>query len=181
MTTANLNIGNPVRNSLPIKETFTHWKKLTDPRFIGVYALPNEAEDLTVTIDCVKYEELTMMGGKKEWHTVVYLADQKPLIINKTNAATIEKLYSPYIENWPGKKITLFASTCNFGREKNIPCLRIRLCTPSQKQFISDERLKTALKKIDDGQYTLDKLRAAFEITQEQEEIIAQPRENSHV
>lgn len=108
------------------QDTFTHWKKLTDPRFIGVYALPNQAEDLTVIISCVKYEELTMMHGKKEWHTVVYLVDQKPLILNKINAATIERLYSPYIENWPGKNITLFASTCDLGREKNIPCLRIR-------------------------------------------------------
>jgi hypothetical protein len=177
----NLHTAHAAKPSQTTHETLTHWKKLTDPRFIGVYALPNDAEDLTVTIDFVKYEELTMMGGKKEWHTVVYLADQKPLIINKTNASTIEKLYSPYIENWPGKKITLFASTCNFGREKNVPCLRIRPSLPSQKQFIADERLKTALKKIDAGQYTLEKLRATFEITQEQEAIISQPRETDHV
>ena len=156
-------------------DTHTHWKKLTDPRYIGVYALPNEAEDLTVTITAVRHEEVTMMGGKKEMHTIAYLGKSKPLMLNKTNSLSIEKMYTPYIEDWIGKQITLYASTTSFGKEKNVPCLRIRPSVKAnKKQFITDERLTKALEQIASGGYTMDKLRGAFELTAEQEIIITE-------
>ena len=162
-------------------DTLTHWKKLTDPRFFGVYALPNEAEDLTVTISHVTFEEVTMMGGKKEMHTIVHLVDQKPLMINKTNSLSIEKLHSPYIEQWAGKSITLHASTTSLGREKNVPCIRVRptVMVTNKKKFITDERIRAALVQIKQGKYSIAKLRATFEITEEQEEIINQFQEQS--
>lgn len=162
------------------QDTRTHWKKLTDPRFIGVYALPNEGDDLTVEITHVTYEEVTMMGGKKEMHTIAHLKGHKPLILNKTNSLSIEKLYSPYIETWAGKKITLYASTTNMGKEKNVPCLRVRpQVMEKRKQFIADERLQRALAQIKAGSYTEQKLREAFELTPEQEEMIRQSKEQA--
>ena len=161
-------------------DTRTHWKKLTDPRFIGVYALPNEGDDLTVEITHVTHEEVKMMGGKVEMHTIAHLKGHKPLILNKTNSLSIEKLYSPYIETWAGKKITLYASTTNMGKEKNVPCLRVRpQVMTKKKQFISDERLKKALEQIKAGSYTEQKLRDAFEITVEQEAMLKQPEEQA--
>lgn len=162
------------------QDTRTHWKKLTDPRFIGVYALPNEGDDLTVEITHVTYEEITMMGGKKEMHTIAHLKGQKPLILNKTNSLSIEKLYSPYIETWAGKLITLYASTTNMGKEKNVPCLRVRpQVMTKKKQFITDERLKRAIEQIKAGSYTEQKLRENFEITTEQEEMLKQKEEQA--
>lgn len=162
------------------QDTRTHWKKLTDPRFIGVYALPNEGDDLTVEITHVTYEEVTMMGGKKEMHTIAYLKGHKPLILNKTNSLSIEKLYSPYIETWAGKLITLYASTTNMGKEKNVPCLRIRpQVMTAKKQFIADERLKKAIEQIKAGSYTEKQLREKFEITAEQENLLKQLEEQA--
>lgn len=162
------------------QDTRTHWKKLTDPRFIGVYALPNEGDDLTVEITHVTHEEVTMMGGKKEMHTIAYLKGQKPLILNKTNSLSIEKLYSPYIETWAGKKITLYASTTNMGKEKNVPCLRVRpQVMEKKKQFISDERLQKAIQQIKAGSYTEQKLRENFEIAPEQEQLFDQLQEQA--
>lgn len=155
------------------QDTRTHWKKLTDPRFIGVYALPNEGDDLTVEITHVTYEKITMMGGKKEMHTIAHLKGQKPLILNKTNSLSIEKLYSPYIETWAGKLITLYASTTNMGKEKNVPCLRVRpQVMAKRKQFITDERLQKAIQQIKSGSYSEQNLRENFEITTEQEVMI---------
>ena len=152
------------------QDTRTHWKKLTDPRFIGVYALPNEGDDLTVEITHVTYEEIKMMGGKKEMHTIAHLKGHKPLILNKTNSLSIEKLYSPYIETWAGKLITLYASTTNMGKEKNVPCLRVRpQVMTKRKQFITDERLQKAIQQIKSGAYSEQKLRENVEITTEQE------------
>lgn len=161
-------------------DTRTHWKKLTDPRFIGVYALPNEGDDLTVEIVNVTHQEITMMGGKKEMHTIAHLKGNKPLLLNKTNSLSIEKLYSPYIETWAGKKITLYASTTNMGKEKNVPCLRVRpQVMTKKKQFITDERLQKAIQQIKAGSYTEQKLRDAFEITAEQEAMLKQPEEQA--
>jgi hypothetical protein len=149
--------------------TKTHWKQLQDPRFIGAYALPN-GNDMTVTITNVRKEEVTMMGGKKEDHTIVYLANQKPLILNVTNSKSIAKLYGAYIEDWEGKDITLYASTTKMGSEI-VECLRVRPSVPrKQKPPITEDRLAKAIASIVAGQYTTEKLRAQFDLTEEQDE-----------
>jgi hypothetical protein len=163
------------------QDTRTHWKKLTDPRFIGVYALPNEADDLTVEITQVTHEEIKMMGGKKEMHTLLHLKGHQPLMLNKTNSLSIERLYSPYIETWAGKKITLYASTTSFGKEKNVPCLRIRpQVMESKKSFIADERLQAAIVSIKAKTFTLEKLYEKFDLTIEQVKIVNESLEESH-
>jgi hypothetical protein len=140
-------------------QTKTHWKQLQDPRFI----------DMTVTITNVRKEEVTMMGGKKEDHTIVYLANQKPLILNVTNSKSIAKLYGAYIEDWEGKDITLYASTTKMGGEI-VECLRIRPSVPKkQKPSIPEDRLTKAIASIVAGQYTTEKLHGQFDLTEEQD------------
>lgn len=147
----------------------THWKRLVNPDYIGAYALPVDA-DLTVTIDFVKRETVKMAGGKKEECTVAHLVGQKPFILNATNSKSIHRLYGPYIEDWSGKKITLYASTTKFGTEI-VECLRVR---PSVEQpalqAIPQARFDKALASIKAGQYTAEKLRAGFVLTEEQEQ-----------
>lgn len=154
------------------EETRTHWKKLVDPRYIGAYALPN-GNDLVVTIEVVRSEEITMMGGKKEVHSIMYLKGQKPMILNATNSKSIHKLYGPYIEDWMGKQITLYGSTAKLGGEL-VECLRIRPSIPArQKQSITGKRLEAAVEQIRAGTYTVAKLRANFALTDYQETIVS--------
>ena len=89
----------------------THWKLLQNPDYIGAYFL-QPGEDLTITIDYVVREIITGTGGKKEECTVAHLqGGLKPFILNATNSKSIARLYGPYIEDWAGKSVTLFAST----------------------------------------------------------------------
>lgn len=151
--------------------TLTHWKQLVDPRFIGAYALPN-GDDLTVTIEYVQLETIKMMGGKSEDHSVMHLVGNKPMILNATNSKSIHKLYGPFIENWAGKQITLFASTAKMSGEM-VECLRIRPNIPArQKKAINAERLTKALEQIKTGSYTSQKLRATFELTDDQQTLV---------
>lgn len=87
----------------------THWKKLTNPDYLGAYAFdPGEVK--IVTIRNVNTEIVQNQTGNKEECIVAHFtdADVKPLILNKTNCKTIEKLYgTAYIEEWAGKKIQL--------------------------------------------------------------------------
>lgn len=149
-------------------EMKTHWKQLVDPRYIGAYALPN-GEDITVTIEKVQLETVTMMGGKKEDHTIAYLKGQKPMMLNVTNSKSIHKLYGPFIEDWAGKQITLFASTAKMGGEM-VECLRIRPTVAARKkQAIADTRFQAAMTQIKTGSYTPQQLRAGFVLTEAQE------------
>lgn len=146
----------------------THWKRLINPDYIGAYSL-NEGEDLTVKIDYVQVEEIVGTGGKKEHCTVAHLVDEKPMILNVTNSKTIAKLYGPYIEDWQGKRITLFASTTRLAGE-TVECLRIRPKVAERAaKPITDGRLDNAIKSIIEGTFTTDKLRQAFILTEAQE------------
>lgn len=150
----------------------THWKRLINPDYIGAYALP-PGMDMTVEILSVGRKKVTVSGGKKEDHTVVELRGQKPLILNSTNSKSIARLYGPYIEDWAGKRITLFASTAKLAGE-TVECLRIRpQVTEKQKPNITDERLDAAIASIKSGQFTVEKLNATFFLTLEQDDKVA--------
>lgn len=85
----------------------THWKKLANPEYLGAYAF-EPGEEKIVTIRSVGRESVTGSGGKKEDCTVIRLYDEKPMIVNTTNAKAIQKLLdTPYIEEWAGKSIIL--------------------------------------------------------------------------
>lgn len=147
----------------------THWKRLINPDYIGAYSL-EEGQDLSVVIESVCSDVVTGTGGKKEESTIAYLKGQKPFILNNTNSKSIAKLYGPYIEDWSGKPITLFASTTKLAGD-TVECLRIRpVVAKRQKQGISDERLTAAIAKIKAGECSIDKLRTQFALTRDQQE-----------
>jgi len=107
----------------------THYKRLMNTDYIGAYSL-DEGKDLIVTISSVAQDEVTGDGGKKESLIVAQLKDQKPFIINATNAKSITKVIgSPYIEDWSGKSVTLFVSTTRLGKDM-VECLRVRDFAP---------------------------------------------------
>lgn len=147
----------------------THWKRLINPDYIGAYSL-EEGQDLTVVIESVRRDVVTGTGGKKEECTIAYLKGQKPFILNNTNSKSIAKLYGPYIEDWSGKPITLFASTTKLAGD-TVECLRVRpVVAKRQKPGISDERLKAAIAQIKGGAYSIEKLHNQFVLTQGQQE-----------
>jgi hypothetical protein len=146
----------------------THWKLLINPDYIGAYWLP-EGQDVTVTIDYVVRELVTGTGGKKEECTVAHLQGAKPFILNVTNSKSIAKLYGPYVEDWAGKPITLYASTAKLAGEM-VECLRVRPQVAERvKPAITDARLDKAIDSIKSGTYTALKLEANFDLTIEQQ------------
>lgn len=87
----------------------THWKKLTNPDYLGAYAF-EPGEEKIGTIAYVREESVIGADGKKEDCTVAHFSEKelKPLILNATNCKAITKLYkSPYIEDWAGKQIVM--------------------------------------------------------------------------
>lgn len=110
----------------------THWKKLENPEYIGSYAFQPE-ETKTVTIRQVRREMVVGADGKREECTVVHFNEnEKPLILNRTNAKMITKhAETPYIEQWPGVRITLTVEKVKAFGEKT-DAVRVSKTKPPQ-------------------------------------------------
>ena len=86
-------------------EEYVHWKKLTNPDYIGAYSfLPGEKKILT--IDYVKQEMVCGADGKKEQCIIAHLIGEKPLVLCRTNCKAITEIAgTPNIMKWKGVKI----------------------------------------------------------------------------
>jgi hypothetical protein len=107
---------------------------MEEQEYIGAYAFkPNE--DMIVTIKSWTRKDVIGEDGKKKEHTVLFFQENvKPLVLNRTNGKTIQKIYdTPNIEEWVGKKIQLYATKVKaFGEMKE--AVRIREFIPKVQE-----------------------------------------------
>lgn len=165
----------------------THWKKLHNPDYLGAYSLMqgDTPIELTVTIKSVSVAWVMGADGKKEDNMVAQIVNNKPMVINATNAKVLEKLYSPYVEDWAGKQITLFVAKIKaFGEV--VDALRIRPkipvgakesalpeLTPTHEKW---EGAKTALIA---GNTTIEAIRKKFIVSDENEKLLTAKEESA--
>lgn len=118
----------------------THWKKLTNPDYLGAYAL-EEGQELIVTIQYVRNEKVVGPDGKKEECVVAHFAERdiKPMILNATNMKMITKLSgTPYIESWTGLKIKLHTEKVKaFG--DIVDALRVCKELPTEEKYYCED------------------------------------------
>lgn len=157
-------------------ESKTHWKKLTNPDYIGAYAL-DPGEERNVKIVKVQREMVAGPDGKKEECTVAHLEGQKPFILNVVNQKTITKVTgSPYIEDWSGKWITVYVAKVRaFG--DMVDALRVRDKAPNVAPSKPDlnpshARWAGAVKAIEAGNTTIDEIKKSFTLSKENEELL---------
>lgn len=119
-----------------MSEKLTHWKKLTNPDYLGAYALEPD-QDLVVTIKSVANEVVTGADGKKETCMVMrFMENVKPMILNATNSKTITKLLkTPYIEEWSGRKIQLYVQQGVKAFGDVVDALRVRPFLPVENEL----------------------------------------------
>jgi hypothetical protein len=108
-----------------------HWKSFYDKEFL--YSFDLDGKDITVTIEKVTGGEVIGEGGKKSKKPMLHIVGtKKRLALNVTNGKTIETLYGKDVQNWKGKRVTLFPSTTKFGSE-TMDCIRVRPKIPGDK------------------------------------------------
>jgi hypothetical protein len=118
----------------------THWKKLTNPNYLGSYAF-EPGEEKIVTIDYVAQEDVVGQEGRASSCIVAHLIDEKSLILNKTNCKAISQLLgTPYIEEWTGHRITLAVQRVKaFGEDTDAvrvkPKLPGEICEECRKEI----------------------------------------------
>lgn len=153
-------------------EHLTHWKNQFNYDYLGAYSLP-DGKDIILTIKETKKETVVGNSGKKEECFVAYFHENvKPMILNRTNCKTIEKLYhTPNIEEWVNKQIQVGSTRINaFGEMTD--CLRVRPFAPK----LSNERptVETGSivwKNILDGLaggYMVTQVMTKYQLTKEQ-------------
>ena len=153
-------------------EHLTHWKNQFNYDYLGAYSLP-DGKDIILTLKETKKEMVTGTNGQKSECFVAYFHENaKPMILNKTNCKTIEKLFNtPNIEEWVNKQIQIGSTRINaFGEMTD--CLRVRPFAPK----LSEERptVQTGSviwKNILDGLgggYTVTQVLTKYKLTKEQ-------------
>lgn len=120
----------------------THWKKQFNYDYLGSYSL-QDGKDVTLTMAETRKEKITGKSGKKEEAFVCYFKEKadwiKPMILNRTNCKTIEKIYdTPYIEEWTGKQITIFIQKGVAAFGDTVDALRIRKQKPPKPTLTKD-------------------------------------------
>jgi len=146
-----------------MKDKKQHWKDATGSKYIGAYAVEDE---LKVKIVSIQVEEVNGGNGRVDNCIVAQLNDDnKPFIINKTNSKTISEITgSPYIEDWVGKEIILFATTTKLKGEI-VETLRVRQPKPTlTNKHESFNKIKEAIKK---GAYKIEQIEKKYEISEE--------------
>lgn len=104
----------------------TDYRSLYDKDYIGAWDL--DSGDRTIVITKVIAGQLTGQGGRKSKKPVVYFrGSEKGFALNATNGKTIAALYGNHVENWVGKRITLYkSSTRNPDGSGDVDCIRVR-------------------------------------------------------
>ncbi len=90
-------------------------RKFFDSPYMGAYSINDGAEPI-VTISDVMQGKITLEGGRKEDHVLLYFAEKsvqgmsevKPLVLNATNQKTLEKLYGKGADVLRGKMVKFY-------------------------------------------------------------------------
>lgn len=144
-----------------MKDKKQHWKNATGSKYIGAYAVENE---LKVKLMSVKVEDVNGSGGRVDQCIVAQLdGGHKPFIINRTNSKTISKITgSPYIEDWVGVEVVLYATTTNLKGE-TVETLRVR--EPKPVLTAKHESFKQIQEAIKKGAYKIEQIEKKYTIS----------------
>ena len=110
-------------------EQNSDWRNMFDRDYIGHFDLQ---EDVTVTISRVVCKELTNKNGKSKKPILHFEGKDKGYAACKTSCKAIAGMYGNKTKDWVGKKITLFATTCEAFGESNVDCIRVRPTIPKE-------------------------------------------------
>ncbi|MEQ1320895.1 hypothetical protein [Acinetobacter guillouiae] len=141
----------------------THWKQLINPKYLGVYCLPN-GQDLTINIPSISHKIVIDGDKNKEECTVAQLINSKPIIFNQTNCKTIEHIYGLYLKDYVGKVFEPFIKVVG----KIVACLRIGKVVLNIQKTLHPIRPQQFNKVVEINHYTFQQIVGESALTQDQ-------------
>lgn len=129
------------------------WVKVLDPNFISAELIGTAGAEKVVTITNIDfaecYDEQTKQKVNKQ---TVFFEETKPLVLNKTNAKTLKRLFSPNSDNPAdciGHKVTLKVETIKaFGKQTD--CIRIKEYSETKCEECGKVILPASGKSVDE-------------------------------
>jgi hypothetical protein len=124
----------------------TDYRKMYEKDYVGAWDLPDN-KDTTVTITKVKGGELVGLGGRKTKKPIIYMqGTTKGLALNATNGKAIATMYGNHVEEWVGKRVTLYKSTTrNPNGDGEVECVRVRPQIPAAKPQAAEEAITSSI------------------------------------
>ena len=125
-----------------LSQTQNHWRNLMDKNHFRaemLYDKEGEPFEVVLTISDIKKEDVVSSGGNVSQKPVAYFEEEGvlPLVLNATICTAIEKAYKTgSVLEWIGKKIQLYPYTTSFGKNKNVPCVRVRDFAPEMETAV---------------------------------------------
>jgi hypothetical protein len=108
-----------------------HWKSFLDKEYLGCWDLPQDRTAEIVKVEAVKLEGVPSEGIKASRRPVIHFkGTTKKLIVNATIGKTIAGMYGPDVNQWLGKKITLYGTTTKSKGGGMVECVRVRPTVP---------------------------------------------------
>ena len=97
-----------------------------------------KAKQIVTTISHMAQEEIGQ-GQDKKKKPVLYLEDQKPMVLNRTNTEALEEAFGDS-DDWPGHKIKIRCTKTQY-QGKNVDGLRVEpiVPKPALKDDLNDE------------------------------------------
>lgn len=114
---------------------------------------------VTLTISKVVQEELQSERGKQK-KAIIYFremeqrtdgGENKRLVLNKTNMRTIARLYGYETNDWIGKPVTLFPSTCEVAGQVT-DCVRVKATIPQREEKPARAQAQAAPRRAAPGE-----------------------------
>ena len=103
-----------------------HYRLLYPSEFLNAPDLADK--EIVVTIEKIEVEEVRGGDGKKQKKPVLYMKGAKKRFpLPKTCAKVIAAKYGNNTEQWIGKKVTLFPTTCDAFGIHDVECIRVKV------------------------------------------------------
>ncbi len=110
-----------------MNEGKTVYRSMFDRKYLASFDLGGE--DRTVTIESVKPDTLKNANGQQKKIILRLEGQERPMVCNRTNADTICGMYGKNTNEWIGKQITIYETTCD-AFNKVWDCIRVRPMIP---------------------------------------------------
>jgi hypothetical protein len=113
-------------------EDRTHFRAMLDPsQYLCAHDIDGKG-DVTVTIEKVERHEVTGEGGKKAKKPLLsFTGAAKKYAAGATVCKAIAGMYGPIVQDWVGKRVTLFVTTTRSAAGETVPCIRVRPTVPT--------------------------------------------------
>ncbi len=102
-----------------------HISEMFPSRFLSASDLP-KGRTVEVDIEDVQMVAMDDEGGNTFKPAVSFVGKQKQLVLNRTNAEVLARVFGPDSDDWLGKKVFLFVDQTDF-RGKRVDCLRLKV------------------------------------------------------